>query len=126
MSGPNPPEPGASGSDLPDQPGKHSAPEEPTQVSGTDADGETEFYSQAYSAPESEQFTSGPYVPADVALYDYDDYEDDDFDRRDLSKFPGPRHNGEPDDDDDDSSKQPCHVRSPNNRIGRRPRSGHR
>ena len=27
--------------------------------------GETEIYSQAYSAPESEQFTSGPYVPAD-------------------------------------------------------------
>lgn len=76
MSGPNPPEPGASGSDLPDQPGKHSAPEEPTQATGADADGgETEFYSQAYSAPESEQFTSGPYVPADVALYDYDDYD---------------------------------------------------
>ncbi len=76
MSGPNPPEPGASGSDLPDQPGKHSAPEEPTEVAGADADGgETEFYSQAYSAPESEQFTSGPYVPSDVALYDYDDYD---------------------------------------------------
>ena len=76
MSGPNPPEPGASGSDLPDQPGKHSAPEDRTPVSGADADGgETEFYSQAYSAPESEQFTSGPYVPADVALYDYDDYD---------------------------------------------------
>lgn len=76
MSGPNPPEPGASGSDLPDQPGKHSAPEEPTQVAGADADGdETDFYSQAYSAPESEQFTSGPYVPSDVALYDYDDYD---------------------------------------------------
>nr|MDT0523112.1 MmpS family transport accessory protein [Streptomyces sp. DSM 41633] len=30
---------------------------------------------QAYSAPESEQFTSGPYVPSDVALYDYDDYD---------------------------------------------------
>jgi hypothetical protein len=76
MSGPNPPEPGASGSDLPDQPGKHSAPEEPTQVAGGDADGdETDFYSQAYSAPESEQFTSGPYVPSDVALYDYDDYD---------------------------------------------------
>ncbi|WP_055115080.1 MmpS family transport accessory protein [Mycolicibacterium peregrinum] len=75
MSGPNPPEPGASGSDLPDQPGKHSAPEDRTQVAGADADSETEFYSQAYSAPESEQFTSGPYVPADVALYDYDDYD---------------------------------------------------
>ncbi len=31
--------------------------------------------SQAYSAPESEQFTSGPYIPADSALYDYDAYE---------------------------------------------------
>lgn len=76
MSGPNPPEPGASGSDLPDQPGKHSAPEDLTQGAEADADGgETEFYSQAYSAPESEQFTSGPYVPAEVALYDYDDYD---------------------------------------------------
>lgn len=37
--------------------------------------GETEFHSQAYSAPESEQFTSGPYVPADPSLYDYDSYE---------------------------------------------------
>jgi Mycobacterium membrane protein len=76
MSGPNPPEPGASGSDLPDQPGKHSAPEDLTHVPDADPDdGETEFYSQAYSAPESEQFTSGPYVPSDVALYDYDDYD---------------------------------------------------
>ncbi len=30
--------------------------------------------SQAYSAPESEQFISAPYVPADLALYDYDAY----------------------------------------------------
>jgi Mycobacterium membrane protein len=30
--------------------------------------------SQAYSAPESEQFTSAPYVPADLELYDYDAY----------------------------------------------------
>jgi hypothetical protein len=37
--------------------------------------GETEFYSQAYSAPESEQVTSGPYVPADASLYDYDSYD---------------------------------------------------
>jgi hypothetical protein len=37
--------------------------------------GETEIYSQAYSAPESEHFTSGPYVPADASLYDYDSYE---------------------------------------------------
>ncbi|MGV0744586.1 MmpS family transport accessory protein [Mycolicibacterium sp. XJ870] len=77
MSGPNPPGPDAAGSDLPDQqPGKHSVPEEPTQVAGTDpATGETEFYSQAYSAPESEQFSSGPYVPGDPGLYDYDSYD---------------------------------------------------
>lgn len=37
--------------------------------------GETDMHSRAYSAPESEQFTSGPYVPSDVALYEYDDYD---------------------------------------------------
>jgi hypothetical protein len=57
MSGPNPP-----GPDSED----HSAPPET---------GETEIYSQAYSAPESEQFTAGPYVPADPGLYDYDSYD---------------------------------------------------
>jgi len=57
MSGPNPP-----GPDSEDQP---AAPET----------GETEIHSQAYSAPESEQFTSGPYVPPDPALYDYDAYD---------------------------------------------------
>lgn len=79
MSGPNPPEPDAAGSDLPDQQhGKHSVPDEPTQVAGIDpTTGETEYYSQAYSAPESEQFTSGPYVPAELALYDYDSYDAD-------------------------------------------------
>jgi len=56
MSGPNPP-----GSDEPAQ--------EKTST------GETEIYSRAYSAPESEQFTSGPYVPPDPALYDYDTHE---------------------------------------------------
>lgn len=34
-----------------------------------------DFPSQAYSAPESEQITSAPYVPADSNLYDYDNYE---------------------------------------------------
>lgn len=37
--------------------------------------GETEIYSQAYSAPESEHFTIAPYVPPEPALYDYDSYE---------------------------------------------------
>ncbi|MGV0874200.1 MmpS family transport accessory protein [Mycolicibacterium sp. XJ879] len=50
MSGPNPPD--NDGSDLEGQ--------EPAR---------------AYSAPESEQFSSGPYVPADASLYDYDSYE---------------------------------------------------
>jgi hypothetical protein len=36
----------------------------------------TEFYSQAYSAPESEHFTSSPYVPVDPHLYDYDSYDE--------------------------------------------------
>ena len=78
MSGPNPPEPDV-GSDLPgEQPGRHSAPDADEQIQPAapePATGETEVHSQAYSAPESEQFTSGPYIPADLALYDYDSYE---------------------------------------------------
>src|SRR5882724_8510774 len=56
MSGPNPP-----------------GPDEPAEDKTNT--GETEIYSRAYSAPESEQFTSGPYVPPDPALYDYDTHE---------------------------------------------------
>ena len=70
MSGPNPP--GSEGSDLPGQePGNQPTSDQ----SAAPETGETEAYSQAYSAPESEQFTSGPYVPADSSLYDYDSYE---------------------------------------------------
>jgi hypothetical protein len=68
MSGPNPP--GDEGAELSGQ--------EPKQGVGDQigpSTGETEAYSRAYSAPESEQFTSGPYVPADSSLYDYDSYE---------------------------------------------------
>ncbi|MGH3639017.1 MAG: MmpS family transport accessory protein [Mycobacterium sp.] len=61
MSGPNPPE---SDSPKPDEPARE-----------TPKTGETEIYSRAYSAPESEQFTSAPYVPPDSALYDYDSYD---------------------------------------------------
>jgi hypothetical protein len=32
-------------------------------------------FNRAYSAPESEQYTIAPYVPADIELYDYDSYE---------------------------------------------------
>jgi len=72
MSGPNPPGPDSEGSDLPGQePGGQPASDQPSP----DVTGETEVHSQAYSAPESEQFTSGPYVPSDSALYDYDSYD---------------------------------------------------
>ncbi|MGH3676884.1 MAG: MmpS family transport accessory protein [Mycobacterium sp.] len=69
MSGPNPPD--SEGSDTPDQ-----EPGEPTEDQVTpDATGQTDIHSQAYSAPESEQFTSAPYVPAEPGLYDYDSYD---------------------------------------------------
>lgn len=66
MSGPNPP-----GSDSPQS--KSSGPDEPARE--TPKTGETEIYSRAYSAPESEQFTSAPYIPPDSSLYDYDTYD---------------------------------------------------
>ena len=70
MSGPNPP--GPEGSDLP---GHESGNQPTSDQSAAPRTGEDEFYSQAYSAPESEHFTSGPYVPANAALYDYDSYD---------------------------------------------------
>ncbi|MFV1473277.1 MmpS family transport accessory protein [Mycolicibacterium elephantis] len=74
MSGPNPPD--NEGSDFGGQePGSQPASDQP----GASDTGQTDFYSQAYSAPESEQFTSGPYVPPDESLYDYDSYEQTDL-----------------------------------------------
>ena len=32
-------------------------------------------FSRAYSAPESEQYSIAPYLPADVETYDYDSYD---------------------------------------------------
>jgi Mycobacterium membrane protein len=61
MSGPNPP--------GPDSP----APNEPERA--TPSTGETEIYSRAYSAPEAEHFTSGPYVGSELSLYEYDDFD---------------------------------------------------
>ena len=66
MSGPNPPGPESFG----EEPGGEAVGDEYTQDVTTDTG-----FSQAYSAPESEQFSSGPYVAADPALYDYDAYE---------------------------------------------------
>ena len=67
MSGPNPPDP-----ELVGQPSDLSADE--AAVDALDELTDTGF-SRAYSAPESEQYTIGPYLPADPALYDYDTYE---------------------------------------------------
>ncbi|MEE6138997.1 MmpS family transport accessory protein [Mycobacterium sp. 050128] len=59
-------------------PGRHEL--EPFSDSGAipaaGQTGQTDAYSRAYSAPESEHFISGPYVPADLGLYDYEDYDD--------------------------------------------------
>lgn len=41
-----------------------------------DQTGQTDAYSRAYSAPESEHFISGPYLPADLRLYDYDAFDE--------------------------------------------------
>lgn len=79
MSGPNPPD--DEGSDFQHkEPGKESG-KEPDQAAGDQPapdNSDTEFHSRAYSAPESEQFTAGPYVPADASLYDYDSYDQGD------------------------------------------------
>src|SRR6202042_2288033 len=81
MSGPNPPgpeseqlepgvEPSQGGSEFDRGGGESGA----ASAGEPDVDGQTDVYSRAYSAPESEHFSSGPYVPAELDLYDYDNY----------------------------------------------------
>jgi hypothetical protein len=70
MSGPNPPDSSTSGQGEPDGNPSDRATE------GYTADSADETVFQAYSAPESEQYTSSPYIPADPALYDYDVYDE--------------------------------------------------
>ncbi len=84
MSGPNPPGRDSGGADLPggepggrpssDEPGQEAADAAPDRGARS-AENDTDHYSQAYSAPESEQFGSSPYLPADASLYDYDSYD---------------------------------------------------
>ncbi|MGP0080218.1 MmpS family transport accessory protein [Mycobacterium sp.] len=99
MSGPNPPEWDPEAADSAGEPSAESGScaepggeGEPHAESGSDhgleplddsaempaADqtGQTDAYSRAYSAPESEHFVTGRYVPADPGLYDYDGYDD--------------------------------------------------
>jgi hypothetical protein len=80
MSGPNPPgpeseelEPGVEPSegDSEFEEGGSEFGAEPA-----DADSQTDVYSRAYSAPESEHVSSGPYVPVDLDLYDYDSFDE--------------------------------------------------
>ena len=46
-------------------------------------------FQRAYSAPESEQYTIGPYLPADIDLYDYDAY--DAYDAGGSGELPPPK-----------------------------------
>ncbi|OBJ59426.1 hypothetical protein A5628_11825 [Mycobacterium colombiense] len=72
------------GRDAEGEPFEHSAELAANQTDETDA------YSRAYSAPESEHFTSGPYMPADLGLYDYDDFDESDHadDERSTARWP--------------------------------------
>jgi hypothetical protein len=85
MSGPNPPgwepEEDDSASELSDELHSDSGPvpeleslDDSGELAPIDHTSETDAYSRAYSAPESEQFTSGAYVAAD--LFDYDGYDE--------------------------------------------------
>jgi Mycobacterium membrane protein len=86
MSGPNPPGPGREEADSgsgpipapesPDDKGETSESDEIHEIAAHDHAGDTDAHSRAYSAPESEHFTSAPYMPADLRLYDYDDYDE--------------------------------------------------
>ncbi len=80
MSGPNPPGPGREDADSDSGPlPAHAAPEdsgEVAEIEPHDNTSETDIYSRAYSAPESEHIMSSPYMPADLRLYDYDDYDE--------------------------------------------------
>lgn len=88
MSGPNSPGREAEGSDSasrlreePDagdelDPGHELEPLDSAGIAADDHAGETDAYSRAYSAPEVEHFTGGPYLPHDGRLYDYDDYDE--------------------------------------------------
>jgi hypothetical protein len=85
MSGPNPPgpeseelepgvEPSHSGGEFDGGDSNLGAGAGESDAEGQT--GQTDVYSRAYSAPESEHISSGPYVPANLDLYDYDSYDD--------------------------------------------------
>ncbi|BBZ43597.1 MmpS family transport accessory protein [Mycobacterium parmense] len=76
-AGESSPEPGPADELQPrDELEPFDADDAPAELAGADQTGQTDAYSRAYSAPESEHFMSGPYVPADMRLYDYDGYDE--------------------------------------------------
>jgi hypothetical protein len=99
MSGPNPPgpeseerepgiEPGGGGSELVGG-GSEFGGESTGEGTHQDAEtGQTDIHSRAYSAPESEHFTSGPYVPADLDLYDYESYDEPADEEASTARWP--------------------------------------
>lgn len=99
MSGPHPPgrehdEPDLVGEPADAEPGSDALdyPDELDELDRIDEHDDdigaapSEAFTRAYSAPESELFVGGPYLPADLGLYDYDGY--DDFDRDDDRSTP--------------------------------------
>ena len=83
MSGPNPPGPESEQLEPGVEPSQSGGDGRDTELGASagesDAEGQTgqtDVYSRAYSAPESEHISSGPYVPANLDLYDYDSYDD--------------------------------------------------
>src|ERR1700749_2797018 len=84
MSGPNPPGPESEEREPGVEPsqggGEFERGDTEFAAGAGEADpegqtGQTDVYSRAYSAPESEHISSGPYVPANLDLYDYDNYD---------------------------------------------------
>ncbi|MDG4666431.1 MmpS family transport accessory protein [Mycobacterium sp. 236(2023)] len=80
MSGPNPPGRDSGSSGFPDDEPGDATSDVTRDVSAGSGDnpdtGHTDFYSRAYSAPESEQFLSSAYAGgSDIVPYDYDNYE---------------------------------------------------
>lgn len=77
MSGPNPPGPESDELESDNEPSQDEVFASPLDVDQAEPEmaGGPPF-SQAYSAPESEHFISGPYTPADLRLYDYDSYDE--------------------------------------------------
>ncbi|MEB3982385.1 MmpS family transport accessory protein [Mycobacterium sp. 663a-19] len=72
------PDPGSAPGDGLEHPGEAGEPgvDDSAELAAANDTGLTDAYSRAYSAPESEHFMSGPYVPADMVLYDYDGYQE--------------------------------------------------